>query len=127
VTLREVTLKRERAHGIAEKWAVLYGLEIGFWVVMGRRLTCNILLRRSDMTTRKRALTIFAVILSLLLLSAGSAFSAANEEDCLALKGYVGGLTDETLHQPVTNVTATWREAAGTMPEYCEVRGTIFP
>jgi len=79
------------------------------------------------MTTRKRALTIFAVILSLLLLSAGSAFSAANEEDCLALKGYVGGLTDETLHQPVTNVTATWREAAGTMPEYCEVRGTIFP
>ncbi len=64
---------------------------------------------------------------SMALLSAGPAFSAANQADCSALATYVAGLTDETLHQPIISVTATWNAATATAPEYCAVSGRIFP
>ena len=80
------------------------------------------------MIARKHALTVLTLLFGLSLLIAGVAFSAeVNEEDCLALKGYVEGLTDEALGQPITDVSATWHPADGSLPEYCEVTGRIFP
>jgi feruloyl esterase len=80
------------------------------------------------MIARKHRLTTFALLFGFILLSAGTAFSAdVNEGDCLALKGYVEALTDEAFGEPITDVAATWYPADGSMPEYCEVTGRIFP
>jgi len=69
-----------------------------------------------------------------LMVGAGTAFSAASQTDCEALKAYVEGLTDVTFDKPVTNVTATWYPAnpsppfpAQPWPEYCQVTGWIWP
>jgi feruloyl esterase len=85
------------------------------------------------MTKMKSLLIAFAILIALMV-GAGSAFSAANQADCEALAAYVAGLTDEALNQPITNVTATWYPAnpsppppAQPTPEYCEVKGRIFP
>lgn len=66
----------------------------------------------------------FAILIPLIV-GVGSAFSAANEADCLALKGYVEGITDETFGMPVTNVTATWRTSGSS--KFCQVTGWIWP
>jgi len=78
------------------------------------------------MTKMKSILIAFAILIPLMV-GVGSAFSAANQADCKALAAYVAGLTDEALNMPVTNVTASWKPAASAFPEYCEVRGRIFP
>jgi len=76
---------------------------------------------------KMKSLPIALAILILLMVGVESAFSAANQTDCEALAVYVAGLTDEALNMPITNVTATWEPAANGFPEYCEVRGRIFP
>ena len=83
--------------------------------------------RKDFMTTRKNPVIVFALLLGLVLLSPGLAYSAANKADCEALKTYVEGLTDEAFEKQITNVTATWKTATGGYPEYCEVKGRIFP
>lgn len=65
--------------------------------------------------------------LSTQLLIVAPAFAAANQQGCEALTNYVTGLTDETLHQPFTNITAKWIAAAGDAPTYCEIKARIFP
>jgi feruloyl esterase len=61
------------------------------------------------------------------------AFSQSNQETCEALSVFVTGLTDETFNQPIMGtppaltVTAKWYAATATVPEYCEVKGRIFP
>jgi hypothetical protein len=77
--------------------------------------------------TRMKSMLMVFVILTPLMVGAGSAFGEANQVDCEALKPYVEGLTDEAFGMPVTNVTATWKPATSGFPEYCEVRGRIFP
>jgi hypothetical protein len=74
-----------------------------------------------------RSMIIAIAILVVLTVGAGSAFSAANQTDCEALKTYMGALTDVTFNKPVTNVTATWNAASGSTPEYCMVTGWIWP
>jgi len=73
----------------------------------------------------KKQLLIACSLLSMLLFSAGAAFSAPNQSDCEALKTYVEGLTDEAFDMPVTNVTATWK-TSGTS-KFCQVVGWIWP
>ena len=80
------------------------------------------------MIARKHRLITFGILFGFILLSAGAAFSAdVSQEDCLALQSYVESLTDEAFGEPITDVVATWYDAAGSMPEYCEVTGRIFP
>jgi len=76
------------------------------------------------MTKMKPMLIVFAILIPLMA-GAGSAFSAANQADCEALKPYVEGLTDEAFGMPVTNVTATWKAASGAT--FCQVTGWIWP
>jgi len=78
------------------------------------------------MYSKKEILIAFS-LLCMLFFTAEPAFSAANQTDCEALATYVAGLTDNALQQPITNVTATWYPAAAPMPEYCDVRGRMFP
>jgi feruloyl esterase len=67
------------------------------------------------------------MILTLLMVGAGSAFSEANQEGCEALKVYVEGLTDEAFDMPVTNVTATWKQVGTSETYFCQVTGWIWP
>jgi feruloyl esterase len=70
-------------------------------------------------------------LLIMLLIFAVPAFSALpTETDCLALKAYVEGLTDETFGKPVTNVTATWKTSTSGPTKdakFCQVTGWIWP
>jgi Tannase and feruloyl esterase len=74
----------------------------------------------------KSMLIAFAILIPLMV-GAGSAFSAANQADCEALKGYVEGLTDETFGMPITNVTAAWRQVGTSSTYFCQVTGWIWP
>lgn len=76
------------------------------------------------MIKMKSILFTFAILIPLML-GVGSAFSAANQADCEALKPYVESLTDETFGMPVTNVTATWRTSGSS--KFCQVTGWIWP
>jgi len=85
------------------------------------------------MSKMKSMIIAFAILIPLMV-GAGTAFSAASQTDCEALKAYVEGLTDVTFDKPVTNVTATWYPAnpsppppAQPWPEYCQVTGWIWP
>ncbi|MBN1847944.1 MAG: tannase/feruloyl esterase family alpha/beta hydrolase [Deltaproteobacteria bacterium] len=75
----------------------------------------------------KRTMTFLIFLSSMTLLFAYPEFSSATQADCTALMTYMEGLTDEALNQPVANVTATWHDASESTPEYCEVKGRIFP
>lgn len=50
----------------------------------------------------------------------------ATQANCEALQSYVAGLTDETFHKPVTNVTATWRTSSAGAT-FCQVTGWMWP
>lgn len=78
------------------------------------------------MIKMKSMLTVFVILIPLMV-GAGAAFSAPNEADCVALKTYVEGLTDEAFGMPVTNVTATWRRVGTTDTYFCQVTGWIWP
>jgi len=77
------------------------------------------------MIKMKSMLIVFAILIPLMV-GVGLAFSAANPEDCEALKGYVEGLTDEAFGMPVTNVTAAWRTSSSGAT-FCQVTGWIWP
>ena len=66
-------------------------------------------------------------LIAFFLLNARSGFSAPSQSDCEALATYVADLTDEAFGKAITLVSATWHPADGSMPEYCEVKGRIFP
>ena len=73
------------------------------------------------MVSKKHFLTILALLIGLVVLSAGPAFCEPNQLSCEALKGYIEGLTDEEYGLPITNVTAEWDAT------YCQVTGWIWP
>ena len=73
----------------------------------------------------KFASKIFLFLSITLLIFTPPAFS--DQESCEGLVDFVSGLTDETLDQPLTDITATWMPADGDAPDYCEVRARIFP
>jgi len=84
------------------------------------------------MVSRANLVTVFLLLPCMMLLITGTA-NASNKGDCEALAGFVAGLTDEAFNQPITAtppalaVTATWYADTETVPEYCEVKGRIFP
>ena len=76
----------------------------------------------------RRHLTGIIVLLScMIVLTAGPVFSAANETDCMALKGYVEAQTDATFGMKITNVTATWVITNSGQTTFCQVTGWIWP
>ena len=90
------------------------------------------------MALRKNLVRTIMLLTSIGLVSAGPAFGAwtppivdygsvATQANCEALQGWVSGLTDETFHKPVTNVTATWVAATATVASYCQVTGWMWP
>jgi hypothetical protein len=78
------------------------------------------------MRQRKKLCVTFVLLIIAAFVNCGTAF-AAGQTDCDNLKTYVAGLEDATFGWPVHDVTTTWNAATATIPEYCQVKGWMWP
>jgi hypothetical protein len=82
--------------------------------------------RRCRMRLRKGSIVI-AVAISITLLLGVRLGPSALAMDCTTDAFQALNLTDEEFGKPVTNLTATLVPATPTVPEYCDVKGTMWP
>ncbi len=77
------------------------------------------------MNTSKRLMCIFVVALVMLAAGVGSGLCTAPVMNCADFKNLA--FTDNTFSKPITITSATTVVATAAVPEYCEVKGTMWP
>jgi pimeloyl-ACP methyl ester carboxylesterase len=81
--------------------------------------------RRSAMNVSKRLTLTFVAVFTLFAAGVGSGFCITPVMKCLDIKNL--SFTDNAFNKPVTITSAAIVMGTTTVPEYCEVRGAIWP